>query len=46
MTRFFRAALAVSAVAAAAFILRRLRRLADPDPSVYGHPVLPGKSGP
>jgi len=36
----------LAAVAGAAAVLRKLRRLADPDPSVYGHPAIPRRPRP
>lgn len=38
MTRFVKALLFTAAMLGAAAALRRLRLLADPDASVYGHP--------
>jgi hypothetical protein len=46
MTRFANVLLAVAAMAGAAIVLRKLRRLADPDPTIYGHPNLPRRAGP
>lgn len=46
MTRLARALVMLAAVAGAAAALRKLRRLADPDPSVYGHPAVRRPPGP
>ena len=46
MTRLGRALVLLAAVAGAAALLRMFRRLADPDPSIYGHPNLPRHAGP
>jgi len=46
MTRFARAVLALAALAGFVAASRKFWRLADPDPSVYGHPDIPRHPGP
>ncbi|HEX6512646.1 MAG TPA: hypothetical protein VF157_10130 [Chloroflexota bacterium] len=46
MKALAKALLAVGAIFGMAAALRRFRRFADPDPSVYGHPHIPRPPGP
>jgi hypothetical protein len=46
LNRLVKAALAAAAIFGAARLLRKLRQLADPDASLYGHPTISRTPGP